>query len=66
MFLAPAWSHHQGVPLALKVTNRCGDLMDVIMWVCVRQGIAAAETCRSNKLIKKLIVHFVGLLFHIA
>jgi hypothetical protein len=40
---APAWSHHQGVTLALKGTNRCGDLMDVIMWVCLRQGIAAVE-----------------------
>jgi hypothetical protein len=28
--------------------------------------VIGAETCRSNKLIKKLMVHFVGLLFHIA
>jgi hypothetical protein len=28
--LAPAWSHHQGVLLALKVTNLCGDLKYVI------------------------------------
>jgi hypothetical protein len=37
---APVWSHHQGVLLALKVTNRCGDL---IMWVCLRQDIAGVE-----------------------